>query len=137
MPVEYGVTVEGLDELRRGLRTAGDKATGTALGQAGKAAADSVAQAARPKVPVRTGRARASLRAVVASGGGAVAFGGAKAPYAPWLEFGGRVGRNNSVVRPFKREGRYLYPTLAEEKDRVVRTYAELVDNVLRGAGLT
>lgn len=133
---EPTIHVEGLNELRAALRKAGDKATGKALGQAGKSAADIVAQAARPKVPVRTGRAKASLRAVVASGGGTVAFGGAKAPYASWLDFGGRVGRKNSVVRPFKREGRYVYVALSEKRDEVVRTYAERVDDVLRDAGL-
>ena len=134
MPVEYGVSVEGLDELRKGLRKA-DKETAKAVSQAGKKAAEIVAEAARPRVPVRTGRARASLRAAVVNGGGAVKFGGAKVPYAAWLDYGGRVGRNKSVERPFRREGRIVYVALAEKRAQVVATYEQAVDDALRAAG--
>lgn len=135
MAVDAQIKVEGLDDLRKALRKA-DKSLARDLGQAGKKAADIVAGAARQKIPVRSGRARASLRAAVVSGGGGVKLGGPKAPYASWLDFGGRVGRNKSVIRPFKREGRYIYPSLAEHRDDVIRTYEELVDDVLRNAGL-
>ena len=135
MPVEYGVTVEGLDELRKGLRKA-DKGVAKELGQAGKKAADIVAAAARPKVPSRSGKARASLRAVVVNGGGGVKGGGPRAAYYSWLDFGGSVGRKKSVYRQVIREGRYIYPTLAEKRDEVIKTYEELVDDALRKAGL-
>ncbi len=133
---DLDVKVEGLDDLRRALRKAGDKVTGKALGQAGKSAADIVAQAARPKVPVKTGRAASTLRAVVANGGGAVAFGGPRAPYAGFLDYGGAVGRDRSVTRTVVKGGRYVLPTLADRRDEVVRIYEELVDDALRGAGL-
>ncbi len=139
---DLDVKVEGLDDLRRALRKAGDKVTGKALGQAGKSAADIVAQAARPKVPVKTGRAASTLRAVVANGGGAVAFGGPRAPYAGFLDYGNKVGsgrgvgRNDSQPREFRRAGRIVYPTLADKRDDVVATYEELVDDALRAAGL-
>lgn len=129
------ISVSNLDEVRRGLRKAGD-GLDKDLGKAGKAAADIVAQAAKAKVPVVTGRAKSTLRAAVVRGGGGVRFGGAKAPYAAWLDYGGRVGRNKSVVRPFKREGRIVYPTLAERRQEVIEKYEELVKDVLRRANL-
>lgn len=107
------------------------------LGRAGKEAADVVARAARDKVPVVTGRARSSVRAVARSGGGAVAGGGAKVPYYGWLDFGGRVGRNNSVTRPVIQRGRFIYPALDEHHDEVVDTYERLLRDVLRAADLT
>lgn len=129
------IRVDGLDELRKRLRAA-DKGLAKELGQAGKKAADIVARAAKPKVPVRTGRAASTMRAVVVNGGGGVKFGGPKAPYAAWLDFGGKVGRNKSVIRPFVKIGRYRYPALASKRDEVVRTYEELLEDVLRRAGL-
>lgn len=142
MAVDVRVRVEGLDELRAALRKA-DKVLAKDLGQAGKRAADIVAQAAKPKIPVRSGRARASLRAVVVSGGGGVKGGGAKAPYFGFLDYGNKVlqgnkvGRGDTVTREFKPGGRYVYVSLAEKRDEVVDTYEDLVRDVLRRAGLT
>lgn len=130
------IEVEGLKEARKALKAAGD-GMDKDLGQAGKKAADIVARTAAPRVPVRTGAAARSMRPKVSYGGGAVVFGGAKVPYAGWLEFGGRVGRDKSVTRDVIKGGRYIYPVLAEKRDEVVDTYEELVRDVLRRAGLT
>lgn len=134
---DVGIGVEGLAELRRALRRVGDKVATRELGQAGKTAAGIVAERARSKVPVQTGRARDSVRAVVAQGGGAIKGGRASVPYYAWLDFGGRVGRNRSVERPFIRRGRYIYPALDERMDDVIDTYEKLVAAVFRDAGLT
>ena len=109
---------------------------------AGKNAADLVAKAARPKVPVASGRAARSMRAVVRRGGGAVAFGGAKVPYAAFLDYGNKVGagagvgRGDSAPRDYRPGGRYVYPTLAAKRNEVVREYVEFLSDVLRRAGL-
>ena len=129
------IHVQGLDELRRKLSKA-DKRMARELGQAGKAAADIVAKDARLRVPARSGRARKSVRAVAARGGGAVKGGGKTAEYYPWLEFGGRVGRRRSVVRKPVKEGRYIYPSLARNRDRVRESYADGVRSVLKSNGL-
>ena len=142
MPVEYGVTVEGLDELRKALRKA-DKETAKAVAQAGKKAADIVAQAAKSRVPLgATGRARASVRAVVVNGGGGVKGGGPKAPYFGYLDYGNIVNHRHGVGRgdsqkalPFKREGRIVYPTLAANRAQVIATYEKALDDALRAAG--
>lgn len=144
MPVErWGVEVEGLDELRRMFRQAGDKVSAKGLGQAGKSAADIVAKKAQTKVPVRTGRAKSSVRAVALTGGGAIRGGGAKVPYYGFLDFGNKiksgagVGRGDTQPRPFIARGRFIYPSLDEEFDRVIDTYQTMLVNLMRAAGLT
>lgn len=131
----YRISVEGLKEARRALNNV-EAGLGKELGQAGKAAADIVAKQTQPKVPVLTGRARDSVRAVVSQGGGGVRAGGAKAPHYGWLDFGGRVGRNKSVSREVIRGGRYIYPALAERSDDVLEQYESKVNDLLRRAGL-
>ena len=69
----------------------------------------------RPKIPTRTGRA---------------------APYYPWLDFGGRTGRKKSVVRPFIKEGRYLYPTLGEHQAEFDKIMQRNLTKVAESAGL-
>ena len=135
MAVDAHINVEGLDSLRAGLRKA-DAGLAKELGQAGKQAADIVARTAKPKVPVLTGRAQASLRAVVVNGGGGVRGGGPKAPHFGWLNFGGRVGRNKSVTRERVKPDRYVYTSLEEKRDEVVGAYVDGVNEVLRRAGL-
>lgn len=112
------------------------------VGQAGKQAADIVAQAARSRVPEISGRARESVRAVVSKGGGGVRGGGAKAPYYGFLDFGNKkkrgagVGRKDSHPRQFIKKGRYIYPALDEHYDDVVDQYEKNVNDLLRRAGL-
>lgn len=128
------IEVDGLRALRAALREI-DRGFARELGQAGKKAAEIVAAEARSKVPVRTGRARTSIRAT-AGRGGSVRGGGARAEYFPWLEFGGAVGRNDSVYRPEVRGGRYLWPSLAEHRDEVVDVFADAVKDLTKRAGL-
>lgn len=132
--VDLRVEVDGLRALRAALRDV-DKSFSRELGQAGKRAAELVAESARAKVPVRSGAARGSVRAT-AGRGGSVSGGGARAPYFPWLDWGGRVGRGKSVYRPVVQGGRYLYPALGERRDDVIDTFVALVDELTRKAGL-
>lgn len=129
------IEVEGLRELRAALKSL-DAKLPREVGQAGKKAADVLAPYIRAKVPVRSGRARGSVRAVVSQGGGGVKFGGAKTSYAPWLEFGGRVGKADSVVRKFVPSGRYMYPTLAARRDEVLEEYLRAVRQLIKDVGL-
>lgn len=130
------IEVENLKKLRSALKDVGgglDKE----LGQAGKKAAAIVAEAAARKVPVRSGRARDSLRSKVSYGGGAVVFGRSSVPYAGWLEFGGAVGRNDSVKRPVVRGGRYIFPSLDEHRGEVLSSYEATVSDIIKRAGLS
>lgn len=142
MPLDTAIRVEGLDELRKALRRGEDRLD-KELGKAGKKAADIVAEAAKSKVPVRSGKAKSSLRSVVVRGGGGVRFGNARVPYAGFLDYGNKVfqgnkvGRGDTVDRPFLSEGRIVYPTLAAKRAEVRDAYEELVRDVLRRADLS
>lgn len=96
------------------------------------AAAESVVTRARRGVPTLSGKARASIKAT----GLAVRGGGSRAPYYPWLDYGGRVGRKKSIARSWRSGGRYIYPALtAEWMGLMTDAERELVD-LARDAGL-
>ena len=103
------IKVEGLREFSRRLR-AMDRDLPKGLRIALNAAAQTVVDEASPRVPRRTGRAADSLKPKSTRTLARVSGGSSRAPYYPWLDFGGRVGRRNSVARPYRRDGRYLYP---------------------------
>jgi hypothetical protein len=65
-----------------------------------------------------------------------VAAGGSKAPYYPWLDFGGRTGPNRSVERAFISEGRYIYPTVRERQDEIADAGQAALTELAREAGL-
>lgn len=96
------------------------------------AAAESVVARARRGVPSRTGSAQASIKA----SGLAIRAGGSRAPYFPWLDYGGRVGRKKSVARAWRSEGRYVYPALSAEWVALMTDAESELVNLVRGAGL-
>jgi len=107
--VADAIRVDGLAEFTRNLRRL-DAELPKAVRVALNDAADVVLGYARPRVPARSGRAARSLRARSTRTQSRVSGGGRRAPYYPWLDFGGRVGPGKSVRRPFLTEGRYIYP---------------------------
>lgn len=94
--------------------------------------AEQVAGMARRKVPTRTGAARGSLKVRDA----AIVAGGSKAPYFGWLDWGGRVGRKQSVLRAWRPEGRYLYPALSSEYARSMAMVEEALVGFVKASGL-
>lgn len=110
------IRVEGLNEFRAKLREL-DKGLPRALRIAFNEAADATVEAARKQVPRRTGRAAASLKTKSTQRYARAAGGNARAPYYPWLDFGGSVGRKDSVHRHFFKNGRYLYPSYFRRRD--------------------
>lgn len=124
------IKIEGLREFNRGLRSM-DKDLPKGLRLAGNEAANIVVAAAKPRVPTgpgRGGHAKSSIKAASTRTAARVSEGGKKFPYMPWLDFGGSVGPNNSVKRPFLKQGRYVWKAFDDERaqvDRVLR--AELV----------
>lgn len=72
-------------------------------------AADTIVDRAAVMVPRRSGKAADSIKAKSTRKLSRVAGGSARAPYYPWLDFGGRVGRGHSVERQFRKRGRYIY----------------------------
>jgi hypothetical protein len=99
-------------------------------------AAEIVLAYARPRVASRTGRAASTLKAQSTQTAVRVAAGGNKAPYYPWLDFGGRVGRRKSVKRPFIGEGRYIYPALAAKRREFEEALSKALTDTAQAAGL-
>lgn len=112
------IKVRGLKELNRNLREV-DRDLPNVLRAAGNQAAQIVVRDAKGRVPRRSGRAAGSVKASSTRTAARVQGGGKRVPYYPWLDFGGHVGRNNSVSRPFLKEGRYIWKSFADHREEV------------------
>ena len=110
------IRVDGLAQFSRNLKKLDSEAP-KALRLALNEAADVVVSDAKPRVPRRTGKAQASIKARSTRTAVRVQEGGTRASYMPWLDFGGRVGRRRSVKRPFLKDGRYLYRSYFDKRN--------------------
>jgi hypothetical protein len=133
MPVT--ITVNGLKELQRSLKNAED-ATPKMLRLALNDVTGIVLDYARPQVPTRSGAAKGSMKARSTQREARIQAGGTRAPYYPWLDFGGHVGRGGGVARPFFKEGRYIYPTLRQKHPEIIEAAAAALAGLIRDAGL-
>lgn len=109
------IKVVGLNEFRKGLRGIDrglPKTVRMVLNNVTTILIDHV----RPQIPQKTGAAAASLKPQSTQSQARIAAGGPSAPWYPWLDFGGRVGKKKSVVRPYIAGGRYIFPGLAEKR---------------------
>ncbi len=162
MPVK--MELKGLRELQTSLGRVAPEAKREFTAQLrtiGKAVADGAAA----EMPRRKGRARKSLKVRVVAGRGfegvQISEGGAVAPYVPWLDFGGKVGRGRrshatvsvhaggrvsvrrhgslgtgSTTREFIKGGRYLYPEYEKRYDDMVAATFDAVAKAATTAGL-
>ncbi len=135
MAKAYEIQIDGLRDAQKALKNV-DKAAPKELRLALNSVAELVIQKGRPLVPSRTGRARRSWKAKSTRAESRISYGGKAAPYMPWLDWGGRVGRKKSVSRPYLKEGRYLYPTFAKHRSEIQDVAQDALDQVLRDAGL-
>jgi hypothetical protein len=101
-------------------------------------AAEEVIDYSAARFPRRTGAAAASLKARSTQREARVGLGGRRAPYAPWLVYGGAVGVNRSVTRLFVREGRDFgpYAALDARRDRIEKILSDALAQLGRDAGL-
>lgn len=129
------VRIDGLREFTRALKTF-DAKLPTAVRIGLNDAVNVIIEWARPRVAKRTGRAASTLKAKSTRTSARIAAGGSKAPYYPWLDFGGRVGRNRSVERPFYKEGRYIYKGLVMRRDAFESALQRALVGVAESAGL-
>lgn len=133
---DNAIHVEGLVDFQRALKNLEEGAQKELRVVLNKAA-DIVVRRAKPRVPVRSGRAQGSVRATSQQRYAVVSAGGARVPYYGWLDFGGGVGRGDRIRRPFRRQGRYLYPafyaSVNQVEAEVVRGLVELAEK----SGLT
>lgn len=129
------IHIDGLREFQRGLKEL-DRDLPKALRIALNAAADVVVTEAKPRVPARSGRARGTVKARSTRTLSRVVGGGNRAPYYPWLDFGGRVGKSRSVRRPFLKDGRYIYKAFFANRGRYEEVLEESLVDVARRAGI-
>lgn len=162
MPIK--LELKGLKEFQSALRNiapAARKEFATDLKAIGKM----VATDAAADMPRVTGKARRSVKVKVVANRGfegvSISEGGTVAPYVPWLDFGGTVGRGRksnarvtiasggrvsvqrgrakgtgTVVRPYIKDGRYLYPAYFRRYDDMVAATFEAVKRATTSAGL-
>lgn len=136
----YGdVRIEGLRELNAALKRldpALQKGLRTSFIRVGRR----VAADAKSRMPVRSGRARASVRAGATNRGAYVAEGRADAPYVGWLDWGGVLRpsgrRRNTQVRPRIGKGRYLYPAIEANSAVIRREALSAIEEATQRAGL-
>lgn len=129
------IKVAGLNQFVRALRKL-DSDLPKMVRVANNAVAQIVLDYAIPRVPRRSGRAVSTLKARSTGKLVRVQAGGTKAPYYPWLDFGGAVGRKKSVKRPFYTDGRYLYVALRANRDKVQAALETSLVDTARAAGL-
>lgn len=132
---ESAIRIDGLDRFVKGLRTIDNDLPKT-LRIGFNTAAQIVVDWARPKVPHRTGRAAKSIRVQSTRTAVRVTEGGKSAPYMPWLDYGGKVGRKKSIHRPFISDGRYVYAGLRANRDRVREAVEAALVDAAKAAGV-
>jgi hypothetical protein len=140
-----GVEVIGLTELQRSLKDI-EPALKKEFNKELRKIGNKVAAEVRAKMPVKTGRARASVKSGVRNGMAYVQGGKATVPYYAWLDFGGPTrsrgpnGPWRNGWKPGRREfiqrGRYLYPTVDEMQPEVEKSAVEAFDRTARQLGL-
>lgn len=131
------IKIDGLAKFSRDLRKL-DSELPKALRIALNEAADLVATGAKARVPKRTGKAASTIKPASTRTAVRVKAGGKRAPYYPWLDFGGRVGKRRSVKRPFIKEGRYLYAVYFDLRDsgRIQQVLTRALLDVARQSGV-
>lgn len=129
------IKIDGLRQFSKSLKQL-DADLPKALRVAFNGATEIVVTEARPKVPKVSGKAAGSIKARSTRTAARVVGGSTRVPYLPWLDFGGRVGRNRSVRRPFLKEGRYIYKAFFANRDRFGDALQDALVDVAEQAGL-
>jgi hypothetical protein len=129
------IKVEGLSEFNRALKKL-DSELPKAVRLANNEAAEVVVKYTLPLVPTRSGKAKRTVKAISTRTEGRARGGSKGAPYYPWLEFGGHVGRKHATARPYVKEGRYLYPSYLSHRAEVFQVLVKALAKVARDAGL-
>jgi hypothetical protein len=129
------IKIDGLAEFSRNLKKL-DNDLPKALRIANNEAANLIVDYARPRVPKDSGRAAKTVKAKSTRTEGRVSGGSAKYPYYPWLDFGGRVGKNRSVKRPYLSSGRYMYAGLSSQFGEIMEVLNKALIDVARQAGV-
>lgn len=130
MPLKAELQVQNLGQVSRALRAVGAEAVSD-IKTLGAKAGDIVAEDARRRAPVRSGRLRDSIRSTGQARGAVVRGGKASVPYFGWIDFGGKRG-SSRAIRPFLRRGRILYPAIDARRKEVVEVYADGLRKIIK-----
>lgn len=128
------IHVAGLREFAKALKQL-DANAPKAVRLAGNEVADLIVTRTRPLIPRKTGKAAGSLKASSTRTLVRISMGGPRAPHMPWLDWGGKTGRQGAA-RPFIKEGRYLYPTFRANRDEAERVLTKALVKAAEDAGL-
>ena len=118
--------IEGLREIQRDMRRLGDD-TKMAMKPTHQQAADLVAEGARRRAPVRSGRLRKSIKGTAVMTGGRVRIGyggGEPSLYAGPIHFGWPA----RLIRPQP----FVYDELDDRRAEVVQLYAERITQLIK-----
>lgn len=130
------IKIEGLREFQKALRQV-DADLPKLLRVTFNEAMGLVIGYAQDHMPHRSGRAINSLKPRSAQRTARIAMGGTRAPYAPWLDFGGEGRRRGRPpARPFIKQGRYVYKGLAVKHDDITAVMSKGMTDIARAAGL-
>ena len=122
------IRVEGVDELRRGLRQVKDRELDDEMKKIHADLAREIVDRALPNVPVRTGALKASVRSTGTVRDAIGRVGKASVPYAPAIHWG--WPKRGIKGRPFLTDAaQALERDITERYDRQVD---EMLDRVLR-----
>lgn len=137
------IQIRGLGELSRALKDVDDELP-KELRRGLKAIADKVASGIRgraPKGPSGKFSSRIVGRATQKSA--SISWPRTAVPYAGFVEFGnvtgrgGGIGPGDSNPRPYRQEGRYIFPYVEDHRTAIEGDIQSLVSDVLRKADLT
>ena len=135
MPATDAIKITGLRDLQAALKQMDGEAQKQLRGVLNEAA-EIVVSGARAGFPTKTGRAKGTIKVMSSQREARVKEGSAKAPYAPWLDYGGRVGPKRSVSRPFVKTGRYVYPAYNRSRDDILDALSAALAELITRAGL-
>lgn len=127
------IRVWGVREWRARLERL-DSELGDVARDVAKESAQNVGRRARALTPIGPGprhvRSTINVRDAVVRGGDRAH------PYFGWLDFGGRVGINRSVSRPYMRSGRIMFVAYRAERPFVQIRMNRALRAAIRKAGL-
>jgi hypothetical protein len=142
---DFGVHIRGIKELQAAFRAVSDDLP-KELRVEFLAIAEYVVGVAQQRMPYGSGKAASSVKPRASQRGAGIAFGGSKAPYMPWLDFGGSVGRGHqpgqawsgAIKRPWMGKplgsGRYIYPAIEESREEIMEAADKAIKKVAESA---
>ena len=126
------IHIAGVRELQAALRDA-DEGSQKKLRLVFNEAAELIAVPTRRLVPTDSGALARSVKSRSGQREAKVQMGGAKVPYAGWIEFGGRLPGGQS--RKFIKEGRTMYPTLSRRYNEIRALLQKSLVDLARESG--